>query len=311
VKTLPDHLELLGVDIERAARDFVRKRRQRRRRVQLAALVATTAVVGTSAGLGASGVNVLDWLWPDDPSAVRYVPDESRAYTGIAPLELECPSVGGESFTCCALPGVPEEPRKNESEGGMGWSFECQSFRAGRYPCGEPGRSQRIYMFSERVVKAPSLTRESLLRAIDDAEEKGFVAPDEADEFRDAVNDVGDDFFVKYSRLTTVGGFDTYEEGPTADTERIPPAGVPMFVTCEGGARAAMQCRPLDEVATLRVGTPIYRLLPTEDWVTIPRTDQTPEQRWKAFEALWGGPLTPEEARLFFLMDETLGEVEE
>jgi hypothetical protein len=289
VKTLPDHLELIGADLERAARGLANKRRQRSRRIQVAALVAATAVIGTGVALAARGVDLLAWIRSDDPSEVRYLIDTNATYRGPAPAALDCASATGETFTC--------------ERGRDGGEIECTMLRKGQYPCGELGRSQRVYRLSQRVEAAPVQTREDFLQGVDESEQKGLITETRAEDFRDAIDDVDDSFFVKWQRLNQVGGFDTFVEGP-GSTELVPPQGIPMFATCEA-SEGAFRCRDLAEAVSLPVGSPVYQLEPTEDWVAIPREDRSAE-RWAAFEALWGGPMSEEEARLFFFLSEAV-----
>ncbi len=286
MKTLPDHLEALGVDLERAATRLIDGRRRRARRMQVAAVVAATAVLGTGVGLAASGFDVFDWVRSaKDPTEVRYLVDTTRRYEGPAPQTLECPSVSGDTFSCRVVPPGP---------------YECPPARLGTFPCGPPGRSQRIYWLSTRVEQAPRITRELLLETLDDASDEG-MSPRLEERFRDGFEDVSDGFLAKLNLMMQVQGGTTIHEDESGNPI-APPTGVPLQVTCEGATGARMfRCHPLSGATDIPLGAPVYSLEPTADWVRI-QAQEGPEERWAVVESFFGRPLSTEENLVFVFM---------
>jgi hypothetical protein len=286
VKTLPDHLELLGADLERAARGLVRERRQRRRRVQLVALVAAIATVGTGVGLAASGFDVFAWVRSaDDPTEIRYFVDTTRRYEGAAPETIECESVRGESFVCRALPAGP---------------FECPPARRNTYPCSRPAASQRIYWLSYRVENAPRITRDRLTEELEAASDEG-MSPRLERRFRAAFADVSDEFIAKFDLLMRIQGGRSYHEDEDGN-QIAPPAGVPLEVTCEGTAGTrTLRCRDVAGATDIPVGAPIYSLEPTADWVEVDRGADM-RDGWGDIESFFGRPLSDDETLVFIFL---------
>ena len=275
MKTLPGHLQRIAVDVDRAARTLSAQRRRRVRRLQVAALVAATAVLGTSAGLASGRFDVLSWLNEDDPIEVRYLADTTRTYEGAAPMEVECESVRGHSFTCRALPT----------------EYECPPRKRNDYPCGDPKPSQRIYSIDGRVEAAPRVTRERLLEGLDDARDEG-MSSDLEDRFRAAIEGVPDTFIARLDLSTRIQGGRTYHEDARG---RTPPPGIPMKITCAAPPRSAvLRCRDVAGTTDVPLGAPVYSLSPTADWVRH-GNEESPEERWDEVEAFFGRPLSDDE----------------
>ena len=261
MKTLPAHLERIGTDLERAARLLANERRRRRRRVQLVALVAATAAVGTGAALAASGVDLVGWLRSDDPSQAQYVVETGERYDGPVAAALGCELAEGEP-----------------------------------YPCRE-GTDGRRYELLTRVEPVERMNRETLHAGIDDAERRGMVTEEEAGRIHADIDAAGDDFFERLELFAAVQGIGVGvgdERGPL-----VPPAGVPMLVTCERSGDT-WRCRNLAGAIGVPVGAPIYSAVVTDDWGPAPASAAS--TRAPTAEAIWGRELTEPELRLLMIM---------
>lgn len=284
MKTLPDHLELIGADLEHAARGSLHRRRQRTRRIQVAALVAATAILGTGVGLAASGVDLLGWLREEDPTEARYLADTTTTYTGPAPDEVECDSVNAEPFLCRPIPSGP---------------YECPPARRNAYPCSGPGSSKRIYVLNGRVEDTVRITRDLLLDSLADAGNEGMSDRLEQ-RFRNAFEDVSPEFLAKLDLLTRIQGSQTLHEGPDGGYI-APPPGVPIQITCHGVAEStAIRCRDVSGATDIPLGAPVYTLLPTKDWVPYEPSSQ--EERWAEIVTFFGRPLTADENLVFLYL---------
>ena len=231
MKTLPDHLEGIGTDLERAGRMLAAERRRRRRRIQLLTAVAATAVIATGAGLAASGVDLVGWLRNEDPSQASYFVDTTERYDGPAPEALGCEIDANEPYAC------------------------------------REGAGERRYELLTRVEPAWQVSREALHEGTGDAERRGLVSSVEAEQIHADIDAAGDDFF---ERLEFFSGIHEISVG-VGDSRGplVPPRGVPMLVTCEPAA-GAWSCHNLAGAIGVPVGAPIYTLVMTNDWVRAP-----------------------------------------
>jgi hypothetical protein len=81
--------------------------------------------------------------------------------------------------------------------------------------------------------------------------------------------------------------------------ELVPPAGVPLWTQCAQTADA-LRCHDLAGSHDVPVGTPIYRLTTSSEWIAVPRKTSTPVDVARLFHAILGRDLTPPESRLLF-----------
>ena len=282
MKSLPRHLEALGAELERAARTHVAARR-RRRRAKALALGLATLLVATGVGLAASGVNLVGWLESDDRASVRYLVDTTRTYAGPAPQNIECTDVRAATFLCRAIPTA----------------FWCENPGKGPYPCGDLGRSQRVYWLNERVEAPPSIERDQLFEAVDDAQREG-MSKRLGERFTRAVSNVSDEFLARLNLLMSVGGSRTYRERPDG-TPAVPPHGVPLQVTCEDGPGDQVRCRDVAGATDIPLRAPVYALEPTADWVPRP-PERDPDAFWAELESFFGRELSEDENLVFPLL---------
>jgi hypothetical protein len=250
---------------------------KRRRVVRLgrAAVLAFAALaLLTGAALAASRFDVLPFFDQSNRSTASYSVDNSRTYSGPAPRVLLCPD---------ARPG----------------SFDCSvgTLKAG---------SHRAYLMEMRVEATPQLTRAELLRALAAAEKKGKVDHAAAERFRRDLAAISDDFLTVWNLAASggtlfggsqVSGEPDYGRVPPPGFELVPPAGVPMAAACQA-AGDAFRCHDLASSRDVPVGTPLYRLQSSSDWVPIPRE---PQRRPPGFDLLFravvGRDMTPAELR--------------
>jgi hypothetical protein len=251
---------------------------KRRRVVRLgrAAVLAFAAVaLLTGAALAASRFDVLPFIDRSDRSSASYSVDNSRTYSGPAPRVLLCPDARHGSFNC-----------------------SVGTLKAG---------SHRAYLMEMRVEPTPKLTREGLLHALAAAEKKGKVDHAAADRFRRDLAAVSDDFLTVWnlaaSGATVLGGTQVsgqpgFGRVPPPGFELVPPAGVPMAAACQA-EDDAFRCQDLASSRGVPVGTPLYRLRSSSDWVAIPREPQRrPVDFDLLFRAVVGRDMTPAEVRL-------------
>ena len=221
----------------------------------------------TSGALAASRFDLLPWVDQSSRSTASFSIDSSRTYRGPAPEELLCPEAGRGSFTCTV--------------GAI------------------PATSRRSYLVTERVAQ-PEASREALLQQLAAGEREGEIDHANAERFRRDLAAVGDDFFsalAPLSAVETVGGGQPVPGRP--GFELVPPAGVPTWIACESSG-AVFRCRDLASSRNVAVGTPLYFLQPSADWVAVPRQSPRPVNVRRLFHALLGRDMTPAEEQLQF-----------
>ena len=72
-----------------------------------------------------------------------------------------------------------------------------------------------------------------------------------------------------------------------------------MWIACEASGES-YRCHDLASSRNIAVGTPLYALEPSADWVEVPRQSPQPVNLRLLFHALLGRELTPAEERLLF-----------
>jgi hypothetical protein len=252
--------------LRRAAAAAPRARARHTRRV-LALGFAALVLLGGGA-LAASQFDVLPWVDRHERSSATFSVDASRTYSGPAPQVLLCPDAGTGSFVCTR----------------------------GTFP----PHGSRVYMLTSRVEAQPRVTRQSMLAQLADAEREGAVDHAAAQRLRADVAAVGDDFFEGLAQLagiTTVGAGQQVPGHP--ELELVPPPDVPMWAACtaDGGE---MRCHDLESSRDVAVGTPLYLLQRSRDWVEEPRRTGPPIDVARLFRAVLGRDLKPAENRLLF-----------
>jgi hypothetical protein len=250
-----------------AAQALKRRRAVRLRRAAIVAFAALALLTG--AALAASRFDVLPFIGESNRSSATYAVDNSLTYTGPAPRVLLCPEAGHGSFSCSV------GTHKTESH--------------------------RAYVLLMRVERTPKLTRELLLGAVADAEKKGQIDHAAADRFRRDLAAINDDFLTVWNLAaggTVFGGsLEPDEPGaPPPGFELVPPAGVPVAVACQA-AGDAFSCHDLAS-SQVPVGTPLYRLRASSDWVAIPKEPKLRQGDFEGlFRAVTGRDITPAEIR--------------
>jgi len=248
----------------RAAAEGLRQRRAvRARRAGLLAFAMLALLAG--AAFAASRFDVLPWFDRSDRSSASFSIDPSRRYRGPAPEALDCPSAGAGPLSCSST-----------------------SFLA---------KGRRIYLFAQRVEAPPQVSRGFYLEAIKATERKGQISHEDAERVRQVIAGSGDDFFAALAMMNveTIGGGEQAPGRP--GYELVPPAGVPMWVACEA-VDSRVQCHDLASSRNVAVGTPLYFLRSSPDWVAVPSRAQTLPNINGFFRAVMGRDLRPAEVRL-------------
>lgn len=268
MSNLPAHLRELEGDLAVAAATRVDQlARRRRRSIVLVTIVAGLGLAG--AGLAASGA-IQSWLGAAGRGEARFLVDSGSTYEGPAPAALACADVSGERFACNAGSTGP-----------------------------------RVYDLLFRVEAQPRVTRESALARIESAASTGELDGAVATQIEADLRAVPDDFFDRlavftaFSSVAVSSGVDR-GDGPM---DVVPPPGVPQLAACQKDGSGDFACRPLAGATGVAVGTPIYVLRQSDDWVEQPaqQVEGNPEDLHAMVEAIWGRPLEPAELRLLHL----------
>jgi hypothetical protein len=247
-----------------AAQGLERRRAARLRRTAIVAFAALVLLSG--AALAADHFDVFPWVDQSSRSTATFSIDSSRTYRGPAAQVLVCPQAGAGSFAC-----------------------SIGAFNSNH---------RRAYSLAERVAAQPQITRESMLQGLAATEKNGQVDHAAAERMRRDLAAVGDDFFAGLSLLTgveTIAGGDQAAAPP--GFERVPPAGVPMWIACEASG-SGFRCHNLASSRGVAVGTPLYFLRASSDWVLARKRSPRPINVRLLFSAVFGRELTPAETRL-------------
>lgn len=248
-----------------AAQGMKKRRAVRLRRTAILALAALLLLAG--AALAASHFDVFPWLDQSNRSTATFSIDSSQTYHWPAADVLVCPQARAGAFSCSIGAFQP--------------------------------KGRRTYLLAERVSAQPKVSRRFYLEALATAERKRQVDHAAAQRFRRDVAAVGDDFFSGLALLIGVESVGGDEQAPgRPGFELVPPAGVPMWIACEASGRSSFDCHPLAESRNVPVGTPLYFLESSSDWVAIPRQSHRPVDVELLFRAVLGRDLTPAEERL-------------
>jgi hypothetical protein len=252
-----------------AAAPRVAAARARRARWALVAAVAVLALVAGGA-LAASHFDLLPWLRTNNRSQAAYAIDRTRRYRGPVPEALICPHAGHGEFVCSDATLVRPSGR-------------------------------RYYELQDRIERLPLLTRQSILRAVDQAEKNGKLTADAARRLRNDLDAVGDDYLRAVNFLMTIEtrtSFVPVEGRP--DLELVPPRGVPEWIVCGKAVAGGLRCHDLAGALGVPVGAPVYDLRPGPDWVRIPRVRYHRQDTGRLLEAVLGRKPTVAEIRFMF-----------
>jgi hypothetical protein len=248
----------------RAAAEPLRRRRTVRLRIAVLGFALLVLLAG--AALAGSRFDVFPWLDQSDRSSATFSIDQSQTYRGPAPDVLVCPQARPGSFGC--------------SVGGF------------------PTSNRRAYFLADRVEAQPPVSRDFYLRQLAVDERAGRLDRATAERIRRDVDAVGDDFF---SALALLAGVETVGGGEQAPGrpgfELVPPTGVPMWISCMSSGDG-FRCRDLSSSRDVPVGTPLYFLHASSDWVAVPRHSQRPIDVRRLFHAVLGRELKSAEIRL-------------
>jgi hypothetical protein len=234
---------------------------------------AALALLG-GAAFAASRFDALPWFNQSDRSTATFVIDSSRKYEGPTAQTLTCPDAGRGTFLCKLAPLY--------APGGQGFAH-----------------TRRTYMMAEQVEARPHFSRQSYLDAIAADERKGQISHADADKVRQDIAGSGDDFF---SALALVSGIETIGGGGQVPGrpgyELVPPPGVPMWTACEIAYVSTFRCHALASSRNIAVGTPIYILEQSRDWVAVPSKSKRPPNVAAFLHAVMHRDLRPAEAAL-------------
>jgi len=245
---------------------------KRRRAVRLrrtAILVFAALALLTGAALASSHFDLLPWVDQSSRSTATFSIDSSRTYHGPAPDALHCPQAGTSAFSCSVA---------------SFWS-----------------KTRRTYHVAMRVEPQEDTSRDGLLTGLAAAEKAGQVDHGTAERYRHDLAAVSDDFFSGLALITGVESIGGGEQAPgRPGFELVPPAGVPMWIACQAGGEG-FRCHDLASSRNVAVGTPLYQLRSSPDWVAVHQKSSGPIDVNRLFHAVLGRNLTPAEGQL--LMD--------
>jgi hypothetical protein len=139
------------------------------------------------------------------------------------------------------------------------------------------------------------VTRERVLAGLAEAEQSGSVSQERAEEIRGLIDQVGDDFFEKVGLLFILRAVASPHQ-VRPGVYRVPPAGVPQFVTCHSDG-STFVCQALAAATDVSVGAPVYGLRESPDWVERHVSPQASDID-ALVAAVFGRPLTPAEKDL-------------
>jgi len=163
--------------------------------------------------------------------------------------------------------------------------------------------SGQAYELIDRIQAPTALTRGAMTAALLQRVRGGQISTATQTGFRADLAAVSDAFFARLNeamRFGTVGG------GGTS----VPPRGVPLWLVCEPAA-ATIACRDLNGDERAAVGSGVYMALPARDWVAAsdsgPFGNDSTGATTQLMTAIFGGQLTPPEARLLRDLASTAG----
>lgn len=271
------------------AQGLKRRRAARIRRTAILAFAALALLIG--AALASARSDLLPWFGGGSArSEATFSVDYSRTYGGAAPRALLCPVAGSGSFDCSVYPG-PAPDQLLCPDVGPG-SFDCPE---GRRPSNTGRTYIRLMQVDPREV---TISREFVLRALAEAEKNGKADHATVARVRHELDAVSDEFFTALAVAQTVQTVMGHEPVPgRPGFELVPPSGVPMWVACQTSGSDGFSCHDLASSENVAVGTPLYRLRLSTDWIEVKEQRQKPANR---FRAILGRDLTPAEVRLFF-----------
>ena len=249
----------------RARVDAARLRAARRRRRWVAGLAFAVVALLTGAAIAASKLNLLPFLHTHNRNSARYSIDQTHVYRGASPTTLNCPGAGTGRFVCT--------------------------------PTG-PTPATRRYLLATHAVAQPELTRAGMLAQLAAAEHTG-VSRKRVQRVRMDLARVSDQFIHSLNLIVSIEMISSDQPAPGhPDLELVPPASVPTWVVCEQESSRAFGCRNLAASANVPVQTPIYRLQPSKDWHTVPRTPGQPFDIGRLVQTILGRQPTNDETRL-------------
>jgi hypothetical protein len=252
-----------------ARADAARRLAARRRRRLVGALVVAALALLTSAAIAASKLDLIPFLQTNDRNTARFSVDQTRTYRGGSPTALRCLGAGTGPFTCTATSASPR---------------------------------RRAYLLVTHAATSPELTRAGMRASLDAAERRGvphaLVRRTRAD-----LAGVSDTFIGSLNLIVSIETIAADQPMPGhPDQELVPPAHVPTWVVCAPQRASTFVCRNLAASASVPVGTPIYRLRPSNDWHAVARPRGQPLEIDRLFDAVLGRRPTKAETRLFLDM---------
>jgi len=272
-----------------AAQGLKRRRATRVRRTAILALAALVLLIG--AAVAGARSDLLPWFGDDSTRAVAtFSVDYSRTSRGPAPDALLCPDPGPGSLNCSVYPG-PAPDRLLCPDAGPG-SFNCPEARL-------PSSARPTYLVAMRVEpRDVTFSRDLILRGLAASEKNGRIEHATAERIRRELAAVSDDFISAWGLLMSVQsvhGSNPVPERP--GFELVPPSGVPMWIACRTSG-GGFSCHDLASSENVAVGTPLYELRATPDWIVVREKWPGPADGNRLFQAVLGRDPTPAEARL-------------
>jgi quercetin dioxygenase-like cupin family protein len=184
--------------------------------------------------------------------------------------------------------------------------LNCPRAGKGTFDCSAgtlESSGRRSYQFADRVEAQPTLTRAYLLDQLAKAEQSHQIDHAAAERIQRNIADSGDDFFAALSGAITVSTIGGAEQAPgRPGFILVPPAGVPAWISCVAHG-SAFRCRNLASSSGVAVGTPIYFLPSSPDWVAVPgKPGMKTTNIERYFREALGRNLRPAEQRLLIVL---------
>jgi hypothetical protein len=251
--------------LARARADAARRHSARRRRRWVAGLAFAALALLTGAAIAASKLNLLPFLQSHDRNTARFSVDQGRTYRGGSPNTLTCASTGTGEFACTRTAATPRI---------------------------------RTYLLVTHAAASPELTRAGMLARLAAADKRG-ASRALVQRVRADLAGVSDDFIRSLNLIVSIETIAADQSVPGhPGLELVPPAHVPTWVVCAPRSARTFGCRNLAAIASVPVGTPIYRLRPSKDWHTVARPQGQPFEIDRLLDAVLGRQPTEPEIRL-------------
>jgi hypothetical protein len=232
-----------------------RRRRPRRHGHRLAIVLVAALLLAVGGAVAAT--DPFGLFRSPNPGTAIFGVDQSRHVRPPTEQYIACPQTAGQTFTCAT------------------------------------GLSGQRYMLTDHVPSAPTLTRKSMLAALDKEVRQGRLSAQGAMRLDADLAAVSDEFLARFNEMMHFG---SYSVGftSTGTQARVPPAGVPSLVICES-AGAALRCRDMNGDDSAAVGSGIYAAQPAPNWRPAP--PHRPDPGYQLEVAILGHPPTAAELR--------------